>query len=231
MTSLTLPPDEVLAHRLTALGLDASRPISTHANRTVMVSVTGRGVLRVHRGYAHASDRVLRAIVRFVAPRVPRNVRAAARRELLAFPVELYAPPSRRSRSRERVRPEDEPIVRRLEALHAELNERYFEGELSVIALRLSARMRRRLGDITLNQRTGDPTEIAIGRRHLERDGWGEVTLTLLHEMVHQWQAEQGHRVDHGRIFRQKAREIGIPPTADRLVGRQRNSEAGHHGK
>jgi hypothetical protein len=231
MTSLALPPDQLLSQRLTALGLDAARQIRTHSNRTVMVSVTEKGVLRVHRGYAYASDRVLRAIVRFVTPRVPRDVRAAARRELVAFPVELYAPPSGRRRARERLRPGDEPIVRRLEELHAKLNHQYFGGELHTIPLRLSARMRRRLGDITIHQRTGSPTEISISRRHLRGDGRDEVTLTLLHEMVHQWQAERGHRVDHGRAFRQKAREVGIPPAADRHVGRQRDSEAVHHGK
>lgn len=220
MTSLALPPDQVLRQRLTALGLDARRQVRTHTNRTVMVSLTGKGVLRVHRGYAYASDRVLRAIVRFVTPRLPRDLRAAARRELLSFPVELYAPCSLRRRARERPKLEDEPIVRRLEALHTTLNDQYFGGELRTIRLRLSARMRRRLGDITISRRTGRPTEIAISRRHLRRDGWGEVTLTLLHEMVHQWQAECGSRVDHGRTFRQKAREVGIPPTADRHVGR-----------
>jgi hypothetical protein len=231
MTSLALPPDQVLAQRLTALGLDAARRVRTHSNRTVMVSLTAKGELRVHRGYAHASDRVLRAIVRFVTPRVPHDLRTAARRELLAFPVELYAPSSGRRRARPRMRPEDAPIVRRLEDLHAQLNRRLFGGELPAIPLRLSVRMRRRLGDITINQRSGRPAEIAISRRHLRRDGWDEVTLTLLHEMVHQWQAECGHRVDHGRTFRQKAREVGIPPTADRHVGHQRVSEAVHHGK
>ncbi len=32
----------------------------------------------------------------------------------------------------------------------------------------------------------------------------------MLHEMVHQWQAETGLRIDHGRTFRQKAREVGV---------------------
>ncbi len=231
MTSLALPPDQLLSQRLTALGLGATRQIRTHSNRTVMVSVTEKGVLRVHRGYAYASDRVLRAIVRFVTPRVPRDVRAAARREALAFPVGLYASSSGRRRARERLRPADEPIVWRLEEWHAKLNHQYFGGELHTIPLRLSARMRRRLGDITINQRTGSPTEISISRRHLRGDGWNEVTLTLLHEMVHQWQAERGHRVDHGRTFRQKAREIRIPPSADRHVGRHHDPKVVHHGR
>jgi hypothetical protein len=33
----------------------------------------------------------------------------------------------------------------------------------------------------------------------------------LLHEMVHQWQAENGLPVDHGAVFRRKAQEVGVP--------------------
>ena len=43
---------------------------------------------------------------------------------------------------------------------------------------------------------------------------------TLLHEMVHQWQAEQGHPIDHGRLFREKAIEVGIEPAARRRLPR-----------
>jgi len=219
MTSLALPPDKVLAERLAALGWKTPSKISTHTNRTVLVSLTPTGELRVHRGYAFASDRVLRAILRFVTPKVRRDVRAAARRELLTFPVELHAPS--RDRRPDRPRPGDEAIVRRLEALHRELNDRHFGGELGSVALRLSSRMRRRLGDIAISKLTGRATEITISRRHLQADGWKEVTHTLLHEMVHQWQAEHGYRVDHGRAFRQKARDVGIRPAAERHMGRQ----------
>jgi hypothetical protein len=38
----------------------------------------------------------------------------------------------------------------------------------------------------------------------------------MLHEMVHQWQAETGLPVDHGPGFRRKAREVGVLPTARR---------------
>ena len=55
-----------------------------------MVSLGDRRVLRLHRGYAVAPDRVLRAIVRFLDPRLPaRSERRRAEREFLAFPVEL----------------------------------------------------------------------------------------------------------------------------------------------
>ena len=67
--------------------------------------------------------------------------------------------------------------------------------------------------------RRGEPAEIAISRRHLRRHGWAEALETLLHEMVHQWQDENGHPVDHGTLFRAKAREVGIAASARRLPG------------
>ena len=84
--------NELLAHRLKLLGLRDVDRILTHTNRTVMVSLARR-VLRLHRGYASAPDRVLGAIVRFLDPRVPRVLRRVAEREFLGFPVEEYAPP------------------------------------------------------------------------------------------------------------------------------------------
>ena len=38
--------------------------------------------------------------------------------------------------------------------------------------------------------------------------------------MVHQWQDENGHPLDHGRGFRAKARAVGIVPAAKRGVAR-----------
>jgi predicted SprT family Zn-dependent metalloprotease len=64
--------------------------------------------------------------------------------------------------------------------------------------------MRRRLGHVALDRTTGLATEIALNRRHVQRDPWPLVEDTLLHEMVHQWQAETGRRVDHGAGFREK---------------------------
>jgi FixJ family two-component response regulator len=61
--------------------------------------------------------------------------------------------------------------------------------------------------------------EIGISRRHLARHSWSEVEHTMLHEMVHQWQAENGYPVDHGPVFRAKAREVGVLPAARRNLG------------
>ena len=78
--------------------------------------------------------------------------------------------------------------------------------------------MKSRLGHYTAGTAAGEPAEIAISRAHLRKHGWEEVLHTLLHEMVHQWQDETGHPIDHGRVFRAKAREVGVVPSARRTV-------------
>lgn len=208
---------ELLAHRLKLLGLRDVDRILTHTNRTVMVSLARR-VLRLHRGYASAPDRVLRAIVRFLDPRVPRALRRGAEREFLGFPVETFAPPPVRPPRQERPRPGDVVLLQRLTMLHQRFNHTHFDGALSPIGIRLSGRMRTRLGELAVDLRTGRPDEMAISRHHIERHPWPEVEHTVLHEMVHQWQAETGLAVDHGPAFRRKARALGIEPQARRRL-------------
>jgi hypothetical protein len=183
-----------------------------------MLSLNNR-ILRVHRGYAFASDRVLHAIVRFLNPRVPRALRRLAEREFLAFPVHEHAPSRPRVERRERARPGDLVLLHRLTSLHQQLNTHHFGGTLGEIPIRLSGRMKSRLGELAVDIKTGMPLEIVLSRRHIARHSWSEVEHTLLHEMVHQWQAETGLRIDHGQTFRQKAREVGVLPAAKRGIG------------
>jgi SprT-like family protein len=211
----------LLARRLLLLGLRDVERIETHANQTVMVSLSARRVLRLHRGYGAAPDRVLRAIVRFLNPRIPRVLRRLAEREFLAFPVEQHAPPPAARPRRDRPQPGDLLLLHRLQQLHQRFNDAHFDGALSSLPLRISGRMRTRLGELSVDLRTGRPIEIAISRRHLTRYPWPEVEHTMLHEMVHQWQAESGLRVDHGPTFRDRARAVGVLPRAKRGVGRQ----------
>ncbi len=214
--------EALLTRRLTSLGLAGVARVEVHRNRSVLVHLTPRGVLRIHQGYAYASDCVLEAIVRFLTPGTVRNVRRRAERELLAFPVHRFVS-LRAARVRRtgtgRGNRED---VARLSRLHTELNSRYFAGGLSSIPFRISDRMRTRLGEVVLDDRSGRPVEIGISRRHLELDGWNEVCHTVLHEMIHQWQAEQGMTADHGAQFRRKAREVGVEPRANRRVATHR---------
>ena len=183
-------------------------------NRTVMLSWSVKGGLRLHAGYAAAPDPVLQAIVRFVKPRLPRADRAAARRTFMAFPALDHAPArSGRPRRPRPVRAADLPIVAALREAHARFNQQHFAGALSEIPITLSDRMRRRLGELRA-ARTGAAEEITLSSRHIRRDRWEAVLDTLLHEMVHQWQAENGLPLDHGAAFRRKARSVGIVPRA-----------------
>jgi hypothetical protein len=209
-----------LESRLVLLGSRHTRFV-THRNQTVMLSLSRSGVLRLHEGYAYAPDRVLKAIVRFLNPRVPRVLRRAAEREFLEFPVHSYAPSPERSTRTERARPGDLVLLHQLETLHRELNAQHFGGTLGEIPIRLSGRMRNRLGDLAVDLTTGGPNEITISRKHIARHSWSEVAHTLLHEMVHQWQAETGLVVDHGPTFRRKAREVGVVPAAKRAIPRE----------
>jgi hypothetical protein len=208
--------ESLLRRRLEALGLGGIRKLELHSNRTVMLS-WGDGTLRIHRGYAMAPDRVLRAIVRFLKARVPRRLRQALEHHFLSFPVELYAPaPPARSRKTERPRPGDLRVLHELTKAHERFNHQYFDGQLKEIPFRLSGRMRSRLGEYSVNVRTGESLAITISRSHMRNEPWEEVEHTVLHEMVHQWQVESGLALDHGPQFRKKAREVGIQPSARR---------------
>ena len=200
-----------LSDRLYAAGLSPEVAVVEHGNRRVLVSFTARGVLRVHAGYAAAPDEVIAAIATWARPRVPRRRRLAAGKVLVAFPVHHHhpGPEGPRRRPADPAEPQDPARLERLRGLHALFNRRWFEGRLGEVTLRLSARMRRRLGEFRPAD-TGGAAEIAISRRHLRRHGWRGVEETLLHEMVHQWQAETGRRLGHDRAFRRKCAELGI---------------------
>jgi SprT-like family protein len=207
-------PDRLLLS-LRSQGLTSLSSVTLHQNRSVMVSLGARGHLRLHRGYAWAPDHVLAAVAEFLRPGARRAERAAARTTLLAFPAESFAPsPRPLVRRPEAPRPGDAPLLDRLRALHDQLNGEYFGGCLSRIPIRLSGRMHRRLGELRVDRATGAAEEIGLARRHLRRDGWEAVRETMLHEMVHQWQAESARPVDHGREFRRMARRVGIDPRA-----------------
>ncbi|MGZ8376753.1 MAG: SprT-like domain-containing protein [Gemmatirosa sp.] len=197
---------------LVRLGLRGIDRVRLTRNRTVMVSFS-QGELRVHEGYLDAPPEVLKAIVGFVCGRT-RAERRRAREAILAHQIARPAA----VRRLERTRPEDEPVVAQLHRFHAHYNGVYFGKRLRAVPIRLSSRMRTRLGHYTAATPTGDPAEIVIGREHIRRHGWEEALHTLLHEMVHQWQDESGHAIDHGATFRKKAREVGITPSARRHV-------------
>ncbi|MEO7455368.1 MAG: SprT-like domain-containing protein [Gemmatimonadaceae bacterium] len=204
--------DELLA-KLRTLGLHRITGCRLTHNRNVMVSFTN-GVLRVHEGYLDAPEAVLRAIVSFVEGRT-RAERKAAQQVIITYPIRSQAAPAQR---RERTHPDDLAMVEQLSAWHARYNARHFHGALKPVAVRVSRRMKSRLGHYSAAAPGGADAEIAISRRHLRRHGWTEALHTLLHEMVHQWQDETGHTIDHSSTFRAKCRDVGIAPYARRVL-------------
>ncbi len=206
------PADAVeLLVRLRTMGLRRIEDCRLTRNRNVMVSFQGKS-LRVHEGYLSAPVEVHEAIVRFIEGR-SRAERRAARAKIVSFRVETPPQPRRR----EQTHPDDEPLAVKFGEWHERYNAEHFGGALKTIPVRVSRRMRSRLGHYSAaTEREG--AEIAISRRHLRRHGWSEALQTLLHEMVHQWQDENALPIDHGRRFRAKAREVGIEASAKRAM-------------
>ena len=204
-----------LRTRLQRLGLGNQYRVRLTTNRTVVVSYSG-GELRIHNSFLGADEEVWKAIIVFVHGR-NRVVRQDARRTILEFPVARSHDPPRRRRSPERTNPADLPLIRELSRWHVVYNDERFDGALREVPIRISRRMKSRLGHYSPASE-GCVPEIVLSRRHIRRDGWDEALHTLLHEMVHQWQDEQGLVVDHGASFRAKARAVGITPLACRAV-------------
>jgi hypothetical protein len=216
-------PATLFLARLRAIGLSRIEDCRLTRNRHVMVSFSG-GALRVHEGYVTAPPDVLRAIVVFVEGRT-RAERCVAQRIIIAHPVASGGPGLRRPRTR----PEDRSMVAELTRCHERYNDEHFHGRLNAVSLRVSRRMKSRLGHYTCAAH-GEPAEIALSWRHIRRDGWEEARHTLLHEMVHQWQDETGHAIDHGAKFRAKAREVGVAPLARRTLNRS-SQPSTHEGR
>lgn len=118
-------------------------------------------------------------------------------------------------RRTQRTHRDDRAFVERLVRAHAEYNDSLFGGRLNSVQIRISRRMKNRLGHY-MAAGNGMAAEIAMSRKHIARDAWDDVLHTLVHEMVHQWQDENGHALDHGQSFRRKAREVGISARATR---------------
>lgn len=199
-----------LLQTLQSFGLRDIDALRLTRNRATMVSFRGR-TLRVHEAFADAPEDITRAIAIFVSGRGA--ARRAAKKIILAFPIPHHEP---RSRRKEALHPDDVALAQRLTLEHHRLNTLHFSGALRPVDVRVSRRMKTRLGHFAPGgSRAGD---IVISRRHIRRHGWHEAFETLLHEMVHQWQEENSLPLDHGRAFRRKAREVGVTPSAKRIL-------------
>src|SRR5687767_11474444 len=154
---------EDLRARLRRLGLGSQYRVRLTTNRTVVVSYSG-GELRIHSSFLGASEEVWRAIIIFVHGR-NRVARQEARRTILEFPVARPPETLRRRRTPERAHPADLPIIRELSRWHQAYNEARFGGTLRSVPIRISRRMKSRLGHYSPAS-DGCAPEIVLSRRH-----------------------------------------------------------------
>lgn len=200
----------VMLSRLRGFGIRDIDALRLTRNRATMVSFRGRA-LRVHEAFVSAPEDVQRAIAVFVSGRGA--ARLAAKRIILGYRIERSPHPPRRAPAQH---PDDAALAARLTAEHSRLNAAHFGGALRPVDVRVSRRMKTRLGHFAPGG--SRPGDIVISRRHIRRHGWNEALATLLHEMVHQWQEENALPLDHGAAFRRKAREVGVTPSAKRIL-------------
>lgn len=106
-------------------------------------------------------------------------------------------------------------LLRQLEAWAERMNRELFDGTLPPVSVSVSPNRLRLLG---CSRRVGDRWGIDLNACHLDRPK-AEVLHTLLHELVHVWEAARvgprtRTRAYHSAQFRRKASALGIP--ADR---------------
>ena len=99
----------------------------------------------------------------------------------------------------------------RLYAAYHEYNIQHFASMLVTLPIYI----RPTTGQVTIaytwtDDYTGAPRYIVLTEAHALGDPWLEVKETLLHEMVHVWQAQQGRKVGHDESFRLMAERLGI---------------------
>ena len=98
------------------------------------------------------------------------------------------------------------PAEADLQLLFAQLNYRYFNGEVPDCQIRYNARFSNSAGRITYR---AHPLLIELSPKHFERypDALEE---TLLHEMIHAWCYARFRDTGHGARFKRKLRECGL---------------------
>jgi len=227
------PPwtEEDLRNRLRGAGATDVERVRFRGNRSTIWSVTSGGtVLNLHEGYRTAPWSLLR---HFVTLAIPAD-RSATETGLARSAVRTWhglAPAIARARRRPRRRralPARREVIpgpccgnpeqiRRLRALFHRLNRERFQVALPPdLHLRLSARMRSRLGHMRGHVRQGRRIVVEIALNDiLLRDGNSPaLTDTLLHEMAHaaDWLIQGGR--GHGPTWKAWALRVGCEPRA-----------------
>lgn len=106
----------------------------------------------------------------------------------------------------------------RLYVLYHDTNERYFGGLLPLVPIYFAPNLKPGKTETTAYLWTDDyegvPRYIVVREEHALQDPWPSVQDTLLHELIHVWQASRGHKVNHGPTFKKMAARLGVAATA-----------------
>lgn len=97
--------------------------------------------------------------------------------------------------------------VEDIQKLAKKYNTRHFGNciDLHNIEFRISNRFTRLLGQYSYKLYSMNGRTITLSQHVLKDDSWRK---TLMHELIHAYQHIQGYPLDHGTMFKVKAREI-----------------------
>lgn len=238
-----LTPTQLLA-ALRERGATGLQRVRFRRNRTVLWSLTDRGrTLNLHEAYAAAPAALLDAFALLAGTSRDAEGRRRAARRVREWPPVVEAigrvreaevvaamavaegrPPSERTWPGAAGTPMTPPCVggpverSRILALYRRLNAERFGGCLpDEVPLRLSGRMRRRLGHMrpgTSPDGRRVVVEIALNHHLLTPQNESALLDTLLHEMAHAADWLVDGRAGHGPSWRAWARRAGCTPRA-----------------
>lgn len=212
-------------------------------NRRVLLSLSTDGVtLNAHRCFRHAPDDVLNAIATFLLVRRTAPEYPVALRRIRSWPARLGRCRTGRSSfkarpPKRRVAPQAGPCAgttaqrQWLWRVYARLNQSHFGGRLPVdVPIRLSARMRRRYGQMAYYQHpdgTRIVVEVALNLDLMVEGNEQELYDTLLHEMAHMEAWLVHGDPGHGALWRGIAERVGCEALActRRRIRRRRGKE------
>lgn len=106
-------------------------------------------------------------------------------------------------------------VLGRLYVVYHEANDRHFSGLLPTVPIHLRGIQSKRgrvgsVGEFVPHPFTGQPAYLILHEEFALTASWSDVRDVVLHEMVHVWQAVQGHHDKHGPSFKRMAKRLGI---------------------
>jgi len=104
-----------------------------------------------------------------------------------------------------------------LYAAYHEVNQSRFGMLLPMLPIFINPGVRKRqnseepeIAHLWTDDYTGAPRYIEFWEHHALTDHWSYVRETLLHEVIHVWQAATGRKVAHDAVFRLMAKRLGV---------------------